>query len=68
MHQVFQLLTNKFVKKLVKKLKFVVLEKQLQILDCLKNMLLKKGGGINHRFNLSDEILIKENHISSKKI
>ena len=24
-----------------------------------------KGGGYNHRFNLSDEILIKENHIAS---
>tara|TARA_Y100000590_G_scaffold222323_1_gene251624 strand:- start:1672 stop:2487 length:816 start_codon:yes stop_codon:yes gene_type:complete len=24
----------------------------------------KLGGGINHRFNLSDEILIKDNHIS----
>ena len=23
------------------------------------------GGGINHRFNLSDEYLIKDNHISS---
>ena len=25
------------------------------------------GGGINHRFNLSDEILIKDNHISVDK-
>ena len=25
------------------------------------------GGGINHRFNLSDEILIKDNHISVNK-
>ena len=24
------------------------------------------GGGYNHRFNLSDEILIKENHINSQ--
>ena len=24
-----------------------------------------KGGGYNHRFNLSDEILIKENHIKA---
>ena len=28
-------------------------------------MLSKKGGGNNHRFNLSDEILIKDNHISA---
>ncbi len=27
----------------------------------------KLGGGINHRFNLSDEILIKDNHISVNK-
>ena len=25
------------------------------------------GGGINHRFNLSDEVLIKDNHISVNK-
>ena len=25
------------------------------------------GGGINHRFNLSDEILIKDNHIAINK-
>ena len=24
----------------------------------------KLGGGLNHRFNLSDEILIKDNHIA----
>ena len=27
----------------------------------------KLGGGINHRFNLSDEFLIKDNHIASSK-
>ena len=27
----------------------------------------KLGGGINHRFNLSDEILIKDNHIAINK-
>ena len=27
----------------------------------------KKGGGFNHRFNLSDEIMIKDNHISAEK-
>ena len=26
----------------------------------------KKGGGFNHRYNLSDEILIKDNHISAE--
>ena len=28
----------------------------------------KLGGGINHRFNLSDEYLIKDNHITSSDI
>ena len=28
-------------------------------------MLSKKAGGYNHRYNLSDEILIKDNHISA---
>ena len=28
----------------------------------------KLGGGINHRFNLSDEYLIKDNHIASSDI
>ena len=29
-----------------------------------KYMVLDLGGGLNHRFNLSDEILIKDNHIA----
>ncbi len=28
----------------------------------------KLGGGTNHRFNLSDEFLIKDNHIASSDI
>ena len=31
----------------------------------LEKYAVRKGGGYNHRFNLSDEILIKENHINS---
>tara|TARA_Y100001970_G_scaffold147326_1_gene180851 strand:- start:411 stop:818 length:408 start_codon:yes stop_codon:yes gene_type:complete len=30
----------------------------------LEKYAVKKGGGYNHRFNLSEEILIKENHIA----
>ena len=30
-------------------------------------MQLKLGGGTNHRFNLSDEFLIKDNHIASSR-
>ena len=32
----------------------------------LEKYAVEQGGGFNHRFNLSDEILIKENHISSE--
>ena len=28
----------------------------------------KLGGGTNHRFNLSDEFLIKDNHIASSNL
>ena len=31
-------------------------------------MQLNLGGGTNHRFNLSDEFLIKDNHIASSDI
>ena len=31
----------------------------------LEKYAVKKGGGYNHRYNLSDEILIKDNHISA---
>ena len=48
-------LTNQFVNNVGKKTKI-----------CEKYAV-KKGGGFNHRFNLSDEILIKENHINSEK-
>ena len=32
----------------------------------LEKYAVKKGGGYNHRFNLSDEILIKDNHINAE--
>ena len=31
----------------------------------LEKYAVKKGGGYNHRYNLSDEILIKDNHIKA---
>ena len=34
-------------------------------LRTLEKYAVKKGGGYNHRYNLSDEILIKDNHISA---
>ena len=59
--------TNKFVKKVNKKLKFVVREKTTPNLRLLEKYAVRKGGGFNHRYNLSDEILIKDNHIASEK-
>ena len=36
-------------------------------LRLLEKYAVKKGGGFNHRFNLSDEILIKDNHIKAER-
>ena len=58
-------LTNKFVKKVGNKTKICCTRKTTPNLRLLEKYAVKKGGGYNHRFNLSDEILIKENHISS---
>ncbi len=60
-------LTNKFVKKVNYKTKICCTRKTTPNLRLLEKYAVKKGGGLNHRFNLSDEILIKENHISSDK-
>ena len=57
--------TNKFVKKVSHKTKICCTRKTTPNLRLLEKYAIKKGGGYNHRFNLSDEILIKENHIST---
>ena len=57
-------LTNEFVKK-AGKTKICCTRKTTPNLRILEKYSVKKGGGHNHRYNLSDEILIKENHISS---
>ncbi len=59
-------LTNQFVKKVGRKTKICCTRKTTPNLRLLDKYAVKKGGGHNHRFNLSDEILIKENHISSE--
>ena len=51
---------------LVKKLKFAVLRKTIPTLRVIQKYAVKLGGGTNHRFNLSDEFLIKDNHIASQ--
>ncbi len=57
--------TNKFVKK-AKKTKICCTRKTTPNLRLFEKYAVKKGGGYNHRFNLSEEILIKENHIASE--
>ena len=61
-------ITNKFVKKVKgKSCKICCTRKTLPNLRLIQKYGVKIGGGINHRFNLSDEILIKDNHISVEK-
>ena len=58
-------ITNKFVKKVKgKSCKICCTRKTLPNLRLIQKYGVKLGGGINHRFNLSDEILVKDNHIS----
>ena len=58
-------LTNQYVKKISKKTKICCTRKTTPNLRTLEKYAVKKGGGHNHRYNLSDEILIKDNHISA---
>ena len=58
-------ITRKFVEKVKgKKCKICCTRKTAPNLRLIQKYGVKLGGGLNHRFNLSDEILIKDNHIS----
>ena len=59
-------LTNEFTQKVNKKTKICCTRKTTPNLRMLEKYAVKKGGGHNHRYNLSDEILIKDNHISAE--
>ena len=59
--------TNNFVKKVGKKTKICCTRKTTPNLRLLEKYAVKQGGGFNHRYNLSDEILIKDNHIKATK-
>ena len=59
-------LTNQFTQKVNKKTKICCTRKTTPNLRILEKYAVKKGGGHNHRYNLSDEILIKDNHISAE--
>jgi len=60
--------TNQFVKLAGKKSKVCCTRKTIPNLRVLQKYAVKLGGGTNHRFNLSDEFLIKDNHIASSDI
>ncbi len=60
--------TNKFVKLAGKGCKICCTRKTIPNLRVIQKYAVKLGGGINHRFNLSDEYLIKDNHIASSNI
>ena len=61
-------ITNQFVKKVGKRCKICCTRKTIPNLRVVQKYGVKLGGGTNHRFNLSDEYLIKDNHIASTNI
>ncbi|MBT4517460.1 MAG: carboxylating nicotinate-nucleotide diphosphorylase [Cryomorphaceae bacterium] len=60
--------TNQFVKLAGKKCKICCTRKTIPNIRVIQKYAVKLGGGTNHRFNLSDEYLIKDNHIASSDI
>ena len=60
--------TNQFVKLVGKKTKICCTRKTIPNLRVIQKYAVKLGGGTNHRFNLSDEYLIKDNHIASSNL
>tara|TARA_B100000941_G_scaffold289583_1_gene269284 strand:+ start:877 stop:1713 length:837 start_codon:yes stop_codon:yes gene_type:complete len=59
--------TNRFVKAVKGKTKICCTRKTIPGLRVIQKYAVKLGGGINHRFNLSDEYLIKDNHIAANR-
>ena len=60
--------TSQFVKLVSKKSKICCTRKTIPNLRVIQKYAVKLGGGTNHRFNLSDEYLIKDNHIANSDI
>ena len=60
--------TNQFVKLAGKRCKICCTRKTIPNLRVIQKYAVKLGGGTNHRFNLSDEFLIKDNHVSSSNL
>ena len=61
-------MTNQFIKRAGKKCKICCTRKTIPNFRVIQKYAVKLGGGINHRFNLSDEYLIKDNHIANSDI
>jgi len=61
-------ITNQFVRKVGKKCKICCTRKTIPNIRVMQKYGVKLGGGVNHRFNLSDEYLIKDNHIAISNI
>ena len=59
-------ITNQYVSKVKNKTKICCTRKTTPNLRLLEKYAVRIGGGYNHRYNLSDEILIKENHFKSE--
>jgi nicotinate-nucleotide pyrophosphorylase (carboxylating) len=60
--------TNQFIKLAGRKCKICCTRKTIPNLRVVQKYAVKLGGGTNHRFNLSDEFLIKDNHIASSDL
>jgi nicotinate-nucleotide pyrophosphorylase (carboxylating) len=61
--------TSQFVKLVKRKsCKICCTRKTIPNMRVIQKYAVQLGGGVNHRFNLSDEYLIKDNHIASSDI
>ena len=61
--------TNQFVKLVKRKsCEICCTRKTIPNMRVIQKYAVQLGGGVNHRFNLSDEYLIKDNHIASSDI
>ena len=60
--------TNQFIKLVGNKCKICCTRKTLPNYRVIQKYAVKLGGGTNHRFNLSDEFLIKDNHVASSDL
>ena len=60
--------TNRFVKLAGKRCKICCTRKTIPNLRVIQKYAVMLGGGTNHRFNLSDEFLIKDNHVASSDL